>query len=171
MSFKGLNNLDELLKFAKSPKLFCDLDGVLANFDKGFQDLGYPPPQEFMDKYGKDAFWKILPQHPRFFRDLEWMPDGKELWSYIKQFNPTILSAPARESTMPHCKEDKIAWVKEHLGNIEIIIDANKGKYTNDGDILIDDREKNIIQWEAANGVGILHTSAADTIKKLQQLL
>ena len=27
---------------------------------------------------------------------MEWMPDGKELWDYIKDKQPTLLSAPSR---------------------------------------------------------------------------
>ena len=167
--FKGMKNIDELLKFAKTPKIYCDLDEVLVNYNKGFEDLEQLSPGKFIEEHGKDAYWKALGSHPRFFRDLEWMPDGKELWNYIKQYNPTILTAPVRESTMPKCKEDKIAWVREHLGDdIEIIVDGNKGSHANEGDILIDDREKNIAEWETAGGVGILHTSAVDTVKKLR---
>jgi hypothetical protein len=40
------------------------------------------------------------------------------------------------------------------------------GKYT----ILIDDLEKTIKEWHAQGGIGILHTSAADTIKQLKEL-
>jgi len=33
-----------------------------------------------------------------------------------------------------------------------------------------DDRESNIDQWRAAGGIGILHTSASDTIRQLKKL-
>ena len=172
MYFKGCKNIDELLKKSNSPKIFCDLDGVLVDYDKGFKELEHLSPEKFIEKYGKNAFWKALSKHPRFFRDLEWMPDGKELWNYIKQYNPIILTAPVRKSTMPKCEEDKIFWVRKHLGtDVEVIVDGNKSKYASGGDILIDDRQKNIIQWKTADGVGILHTSAVATIQKLQQLL
>ena len=168
MDFRAINNINELLKYSKnSPKLWVDLDGVLVNFEKGFEDLGQGSKKDMDSK----TFWKILSTAPRFFRDLEWMPDGEELWNHIKRYNPTILTAPVRESTMPHCKEDKKTWVKEHLGNMKIIIDSNKGNYANEGDILIDDKEENIVSWETADGVGILHTSTINTIKKLQRLL
>ena len=35
---------------------------------------------------------------------------------------------------------------------------------------LIDDMERNIQQWKDKGGIGILHTSAADTIKQLKEL-
>ena len=43
-------------------------------------------------------------------------------------------------------------------------------EYANEHSILIDDMQKNIDQWKAAGGIGILHTNAKDTIKKLKDL-
>lgn len=172
MYFIGIKNIEELLKFAATPKIFVDLDGVLADFDKGFKDFAKMSPLDYQEKYGKPAFWKLLSRKEHFYRDLDWMPDGQELWNYIKQYNPTVLTAPAEESTMPYCKKDKKYWVKKHLGpNVKIIIDSNKENYADEDYILIDDREKNINQWTAAGGVGIKHTSATDTVKKLQRFL
>ena len=42
--------------------------------------------------------------------------------------------------------------------------------YAQKKNVLIDDRPKNIEAWEAAGGIGILHTSAADTIDQLKKL-
>ena len=39
-----------------------------------------------------------------------------------------------------------------------------------DGNVLIDDEPKNIEAWEDAGGIGILHTSAKETINKLKEL-
>jgi hypothetical protein len=39
-----------------------------------------------------------------------------------------------------------------------------------EGKILIDDMEQTIREWRNAGGIGILHTSAADTIKELKKL-
>ena len=39
-----------------------------------------------------------------------------------------------------------------------------------EGNVLIDDRPKNIEAWEAAGGIGIIHTSAKETIEKLKEL-
>ena len=36
--------------------------------------------------------------------------------------------------------------------------------------ILIDDRKSNIEEWRANGGIGILHTSATDTISQLKKL-
>ena len=47
---------------------------------------------------------------------------------------------------------------------------ADKQKYAAPNHILIDDRKSNIDQWVSRGGVGILHTSTADTIRQLKKL-
>ena len=57
-------------------------------------------------------------------------------------------------------KDGKIAKVKIDGEEVEL----------EDLESLIDDKEENIKQWKAAGGIGILHTSAENTIKELQKL-
>ncbi|GAG55785.1 unnamed protein product, partial [marine sediment metagenome] len=67
----------------------------------------------------------------------------------------------------------KHAWVKEKLGNIPTLVtrkSAEKAQYAEPNAILIDDRTKSIQPWTAAGGIGILHTSAQDSINQLKQL-
>ena len=45
-----------------------------------------------------------------------------------------------------------------------------KKNYAAPNHILIDDKKSNIDEWRAAGGIGILHTSAADTIQQLKKL-
>ena len=174
ISFINVNNLDELInKYANTPGdfiFYVDMDGVLVDFDKGFREFSKMDPLDYMEKYGKPAFWKMLQKKPRFFLNLDWMPDGEKLWDYVKQYNPIILTTPA--DSMEYCKEDKKKWVKEHLGkDIKVIFSSKKGEYADSTSILIDDRDKNIIPWKNSNGIGIKHTSANNTIKKLKEIL
>lgn len=112
---------------------------------------------------------------------LEWMPDGRELWDYIKVFNPYILTAPMKQEGS---REGKKAWVKKNLqlpnGNQpeKVILNSKKYLYANVGptmNILIDDMTKNTVPWNKAtkdtDSVAILHTSAKDTIRQLEGLL
>jgi len=48
-------------------------------------------------------------------------------------------------------------------------LSKDKQNYLKDHDILIDDREQNIQRWVEAGGIGILHTSAENTIRQLQK--
>ncbi len=47
---------------------------------------------------------------------------------------------------------------------------ANKQLFSDTNRILIDDLPNTIDEWNAKGGIGILHTSAANTIKELKKL-
>jgi len=172
MNLKMCNNLDELLKYARKDfKLFVDMDGVLANFDKHFEKLsGGSKPWEFLEDHSKNELWSIIKSDPRYFRDLEWMPDGQELWNAVKDFNPIILTSPAKD--MEYCESDKKKWVEEKIGeDIEVIFSHSKGDYADTNSILIDDMDKNLIPWQEAGGIAIKHVDAETTISELKRII
>ena len=149
-------------------KIFCDMDGVLVDFDGGYKKLTnkdikgtFSNDEEFWDPISKAGI--------KFWTGLKWLPDGKQLWDYIKQYNPKLLSAPSREESS---KIGKRIWVKRNLPGVPLLLKAAKYKqeYASPDAILIDDRKDNVDRWNAAGGVGIYHTSASDTIKQLQKL-
>jgi hypothetical protein len=163
--------LTELLKEVEDTKytIYCDMDSVLVDFDKGYEDLTGMSTKE-ADAKGPEFFWKpISDAGAAFWIRLKWMPDGNELWNYIKQYNPSLLSAPSKEESS---KIGKRVWVKRNLPGVKLILAnaVNKQNYSGENKILIDDREKNIEQWRSKGGIGILHTSASDTIKQLKEL-
>ena len=149
--------------------IYCDMDGVLVDFDRGYQELTGMTTQQ-ADAIGGDTFWEpLIKAGAKWWITLNWMSDGKQLWNYIKKYNPILLSAPSREESS---KLGKRVWVKRELPDVKLILRpaSQKQQYASPTSILIDDREKNIDQWEAAGGIGILHTSAANTIEQLKQL-
>jgi hypothetical protein len=149
--------------------IYCDMDSVLVDFDLGYQELTGMTTQQ-ADAKGVETFWDpISKAGAKFWITLQWMPDGKQLWDYIKKYNPILLSAPSREESS---KLGKRVWVKRELPGVKLILKyaSQKQEYASPTSILIDDRQKNIDQWEAAGGIGILHTNTPDTIKQLQQL-
>ena len=149
-------------------KIYCDMDGVLVDFESGYEKLtGIDLRGEFQKG---DDFWDpISKAGVGFWAGLKWMPGGQELWDYIKPFDPKLLSAPSREQSS---RIGKAVWVKHKLPGTKLILRyANQKKeLATPESILIDDRQVNIDQWEAAGGVGILHTSASDTIRQLKKL-
>ena len=149
-------------------KIYCDMDGVLVDFESGYEKLtGIDLRGEFQKG---DDFWDpISKAGVGFWAGLKWMPGGQELWDYIKPFDPKLLSAPSREQSS---RIGKAVWVKHKLPGTKLILRyANQKKELATPDsILIDDRQINIDQWEAAGGIGILHTSTANTIQQLQKL-
>jgi hypothetical protein len=97
------------------------------------------------------------------------MPDGKELYEYIKPNLYSLLSAPSSENSS---RLGKRLWVKKNTPGTKLILAAAKNKqdYSEEGAILIDDRADTIKEWNAGGGIGILHTSAANTIQQLKKL-
>jgi hypothetical protein len=152
--------------------IYSDMDGVLSDFDKRFMQFsdGIPPGQ-YEQRKGKEEFWKLIDDTVGvpFWAGMDWMPDGKEYWSYIEKYNPIILSAPSKNE---ESKYGKRIWKKRNMPNNKMILVPawKKKEYATPTSILIDDRADNINQWEAAGGIGILHTDAASTIAKLKEL-
>jgi hypothetical protein len=94
------------------------------------------------------------------------MDDGHRLWDFISPYNPEILSAPSRQTESRVAKHD---WVERELPGTHLILRSAKHKkdFASPDSILIDDREDNIKGWIESGGIGILHTSADDTINTL----
>ena len=150
-------------------KIYCDMDGVLVDFESGYEKLtGIDLKGEY--RPGVEDFWKPIEQAGvKYWASLKWMPDGKQLWGYIKQYTPELLSAPSKSESS---KIGKYVWVKNNLPGTKLILRyaSRKKELANPESILIDDRQVNIDQWEAAGGIGILHTSADNTISQLKEL-
>ena len=48
-------------------RIFCDLDGVLTDFDGRFFELFGKYPNEFIDTYGYSSFWASLHDRQKTF--------------------------------------------------------------------------------------------------------
>lgn len=134
--------------------IYFDLDGVLADF-KGFifQKFGRP--------FESSMWLEIHEKFPRLYRDLEPIPKMVEVFKDMKRCNDVkILTALPSRVTFEFAEEDKRQWCKEHLGDVEVIVSKNsfskQFQCTGNGEILIDDNEMNVSQWNAAGGVGLL---------------
>jgi len=156
-------------------KIFVDLDGVLANFDKKVKELTGKLPDQLVKKDMWNAIKKYYKDGHQFYRELDLMPDANQLWNHIKVHDPIILTATGQK--VESIKQEKVEWCKEHFPGVQmigVVHSHEKANYiirdTEEISILIDDREKSINPWVAAGGVGILHTSARQTIKELKGL-
>ena len=168
--------LDEITK--PDYKIYCDIDGVLSDFIGGVKKIF---PEYTEEKYESDnkfrsKMWKAVRKYAKeggkLWGELEVMSDAPALWTYIKKYNPQILSATGETDT--GADKQKRDWIAEHFGKpvkVNLVKRAEeKSKHAKKGRILIDDKEKALKPWRAAGGIGILHTSAASTIKELKKL-
>jgi len=154
--------------FENNFKIYCDMDGVLVDFDNGFKKVSGLLPKEYVTKYSNNAFWKVIRDTKNYWLNLEWIKDGRKLWSYIKKYNPIILTTPGGD--IEECKQQKTKWIQKELGNIMIVFSDSKENYANSNSILIDDNfEKNISPWITKGGIGILHKNTKSTIQQLQK--
>jgi FMN phosphatase YigB (HAD superfamily) len=149
-------------------KIYCDLDGVLVDFDKGYKEL---TGKDIAGQFFSDShFWDpINTAGYNFWINLEWMKDGKRLWKYIQKYSPEILSAPSRQ---PESRVAKHDWVNRELPGVHLILRTAKHKkdFAGPKSILIDDRIDNINDWRAAGGIAIHHLNTKHTIDQLKSL-
>jgi hypothetical protein len=119
----------------------------------------------------------IISNREDFWADLPPMEGAGELWSYISQFNPSILSSPWDQASA----NGKEIWIANNLGfsteELDTKVNLTDSKHLfavqDDGqpNVLIDDMNKYIEPWEAAGGIAIKHTSASSTIAQLESLI
>jgi 5'(3')-deoxyribonucleotidase len=153
----------------KTPRLFLDADGVLADFDLAARGLLGMRSKEYIDKHGRGMFWKRLAQAPNFYGDLAEMPDARVLFDAVRHLKPTILTGlPAGNWAAPQ----KVEWAAEHFPGVPIItcMARDKHLHMHPGDVLVDDREKHRAEYEAAGVVFVRHKNAEDSVRQLAKI-
>jgi len=170
------NSLAELLltegDFTPKYQIYCDMDGVLTDFEKRFLTLlrqegskyysreviaQVTRPKHFEKLESTEEFWKFIDQHIglEFWSKMPWMPSGKELWNFIEPYKPKILTSPSRDSTS---RLGKRLWVKENIVPAPEVLfrfGAAKSDFANKNTILIDDRPSNLEAFAAKGGISI----------------
>ena len=159
--------------------IYLDMDGVVADFDKRFNDLSGMMPQDYVNKNGLNDFWNFIDEKHKvaFWRGIELMPDAQKLVSYIEQHPFEMLTAPSikKQSVI-----GKGLWVKDKVGTLystkpKVTYRSAKQKHTvkpnlTKFDILIDDKGSTIDRWDAAGGTAILYQNANQVINDLKKL-
>ena len=152
-------------------KIFSDMDGVITDFDESFKKASDGiAPRDYEKKFGINKFWELIDSKGvGFWVGMPYMSDGEQYWNYIKDYDVELLSSPSRSESS---RLGKRLWVRNNMPGVKLTLaySADKQKYAAPNHILIDDRKSNIDQWVSRGGVGILHTSTADTIRQLKKL-
>jgi PAS domain-containing protein len=166
LSLPVFENEEEVMDY----KIFLDMDGVLVDFDKQFEELTGMPPREFESKHSTEKFWEEIDgAGVGFWRGMKWMPGGEALYNRAAQHDHALLSSPSRSEVS---KIGKRLWRRDKTPNTKLILarSYNKKNYAAPNHILIDDREDNIQQWINAGGIGILYKSPEQVNKELDKL-
>jgi hypothetical protein len=175
--------------FMPKYQIYCDMDGVLTDFEKRFVTLlqqegpkyyskatiaQVTRPKHFDKLEGTEEFWKFIDQYIglEFWSEMEWMPNGRELWNFIQPYGPKLLTSPSRDNTS---RLGKRLWVKENLVPAPEVLfrfgDA-KSDFANENTILIDDKPSNLAAFSAKGGIAIevKDGEIQSVINKLKQL-
>lgn len=156
-------------------KIYFDLDGVFADFDRGLDELCDFKPIPIND-YHEPSYklekWNRINKVQDFFLKLKLMPRAKEffdiIYSRYKDRVEILTGLPKPVHNVRFAKENKILWVKKMLSEhvvVNTVYSEEKVKYCQgSGYILVDDLEKTIKSWNAAGGVGILHKNIDETM-------
>jgi hypothetical protein len=114
--------------------------------------------------------FRVMKDNRKFWMNLKWAPEGKQLWDYIKDYNPIILSRPTDLQSVIGKKK----WVKDNLNlkGERVQIRYNKtpyAQYQNKIGILIDDFQTNTIPFIDAGGQAILYKNVDEAILELKK--
>ena len=157
---------------AADPTIFFDMDGVLANFDKGAERaLGTDNIYRYEFVYGQEEFWKGLNASPGFFLYLEEMPGAGRMVHAVRHHPLRILTALPNTGA-DAVDRDKRSWAGMNFPGIPVItcLTHEKPDYCKPGDVLIDDRAVNKAKWEAKGGRFIVHTDVGSTLAQLKSM-
>jgi hypothetical protein len=194
-----MGNLTDLLleesDFVLKYQIYCDMDGVLTDFEKRFVTLlqqegpkyysktviaQVTRPKHFEKLEGQEEFWRFIDQYIglEFWSEMEWMPNGKALWEFIQPYNPTILTSPSEDNTS---RLGKRLWVKNHIAEIydtfqappvEFRFGEAKSDFANENAILIDDKPSNLEAFASKGGIAleVKDGEIQSVINKLKEL-
>ena len=162
-------------------KIYFDMDGVLADFDKGVNELcrmRATSQDEGHDEKYDDLMWEKIRGISHFYDRLDLMPGAKEMFDLLYEKygdRCEILTGIPKESRgIVTASEDKNTWTHRMLSEtvkIHTVSRRDKQQYcTGPETILIDDRDDTIREWRDLGGTAILHANPEQTMAELKQL-
>ena len=157
-----------------TPILYIELDNILADVDKGLENILQKNSRN-INTYPPAILSRIIRNTPNFFKNLEWTPNGQELWLKIKKYNPIILTRQAYHGIeTERIEADKREWCAKNLGSdIRVITcpSSDKCKYCIHNSILIDSKDIHQLQWEILQGKFILYTPENSSIEEIVEII
>ena len=162
-------------------KIYFDMDGVLADFDSGVEDLcSLPRPSLDHDSSEQNRrMWEAIREYGHFYYQLDPMPGAIEMFNAVYdryQDRCEILTGiPKPKRNIPEAAQDKVDWVRKYLNDTVVVNTVLREEKINycfgPQDVLIDDYTKNGLEWRNKGGTVINHVSSEDTIHQLKELM
>ncbi len=152
-------------------KIFCDMDGVLTDFNKAAMDFYNVPNDtvfqpnswdtvpricEVMNMSARD-FWENLTVE--FWSEMPWMYDGHKILEHLMEMSSHVclLTSPANAISA----HGKILWIQKNLPMFykerRFCLCSNKFYIAHSHALLVDDYDKNIKEFNEHGGHGYLY--------------
>jgi 5'(3')-deoxyribonucleotidase len=156
-------------------KIFVDMDGVLADFDRRWFEL--------FGSHTKDSFNKSYWEHfvkSKQFSNLDPFPGMETLVRYLKEVEQypgvsvMILGSTGGYELHGTVQEQKLKWMKEwEIPFSAIFVPGKRFKqhHATSQSMLIDDHPKNIEQFLGSGGAGHLYLEPVPAIEAIRQFL
>lgn len=159
----------------KVSKIYLDMDGVIADFEKRYKNLYHILPREAETHKEFNKFFDEFIATKQF-ATLDLMPAAVEGMQYLDSLGIPIeiLSSTANEERYDAISKQKRNWLQ--INNIpykQNFVPGKKHKYkfATPDSVIIDDTESVITDWRKAGGIGILHKSWPETISKMRMVI
>lgn len=165
----------------KIKKLYLDMDGVLADFERGVLELAGMAPTPLNGKRDAgydDRMWAAIRKVDHFYGRLEPMPGAKAMFDALRaRYGAAceiLTGIPKPRRGIAHAAEDKLEWVRRVLSPdvaVNVVLREQKPEFCAGPDcVLLDDSARNVRDWERAGGTGVLFTGAEAAVEALARL-
>lgn len=144
---------------------YLDMDGVCADWEAAAAEfLGRPMREPDSNTFYRNTpeEWDRIKTQTRFYRNLPLMPRVDELVDLARQYRDALgwellfLTAVPKNDDVHWAFYDKVLWAQERFPDIPVHFGPHswdKCKHCRPGDILVDDRPDNCLQWTDAGGI------------------
>lgn len=143
-------------------EVYCDLDGVFADFTEGANELHGKPRAvvnhwNWYEDWGisGNQFWAPIKEagslfYTKYVRPYRWVG---ELLDRLSKYGPlVIVTANPKHSGL---MAGKLEWIDKYLGDCEVIYCNKKERLAKPHTILLDDYEKNLEAFKGAGGKAV----------------
>ena len=159
----------------KYTKIYLDMDGVISNFMKRYEELYHEfPDRHTNSKEFGENFENFIKTGN--FATLDLMPDATVLLHYLRGVRIPIemLTYTGSKRDQKEVARQKQIWLDKH--RIDYPANFVPGKslkktFADEESIIIDDTDSVIRDWRKVGGMAIHHTDAHTTIAILGTLL
>ena len=132
--------------------IYVDLDGTLFDTNNQFEEPGNLTNKEF---------WRLA-NEGGFFENLPLLPWAKQLMAFLEDLGVEVRILTATGHKHDRVAQEKINSIKKNFPHfpisniITLVSGKNKYMYAKEGDILIDDTQEVLENWEKAGGTPVV---------------